>query len=341
MSVLINDKIDNLLESTSRSFYPTLKYLPKKVRGQIGLLYLLARVADTIADSKHGDTDELLRLLRNYNDVAQGKSDKLPDFSSLAEIQDNPHEAELLRNVGDVVEGLEVYPKEDRERMLECLDIIVSGQILDLERFGPANEGGNISALNDNLELDDYTFRVAGCVGVFWTKMSLAHIISIPPEQEKEFFEKGVRFGKALQMINILRDIPEDLRFGRCYIPREELDKHGMKPDELLTPNNIGKFRPLYDEYLDLTNEHLNAAIEYIKMLPETQFRLKASCMLPVLIGQRTVTLLRDGNILDSADRIKVTRDEIKSYARKLLRALIIPGGVRRLLEKNKDSGNK
>ena len=341
MSVLINDKIDNLLESTSRSFYPTLKYLPKKVRGQIGLLYLLARVADTIADSKHGDTDELLRLLRNYNDVAQGKSDKLPDFSSLAEIQDNPHEAELLRNVGDVVEGLEVYPKEDRERMLECLDIIVSGQILDLERFGPANEGGNISALNDNLELDDYTFRVAGCVGVFWTKMSLAHIISIPPEQEKEFFEKGVRFGKALQMINILRDIPEDLRFGRCYIPRQELDKHGMKPDDLLTPNNIEKFRPLYDEYLDLTNEHLDAAIEYIKMLPETQFRLKASCMLPVLIGQRTVTLLRDGNILDSADRIKVTRDEIKSYARKLLRALIIPGGVRRLLEKNKDSGNK
>ena len=341
MSVLINDKIDNLLKSTSRSFYPTLKYLPKKVRGQIGLLYLLARVADTIADSKHGDTEELLRLLHSYNDVTQGKSDKLPDFSSLAEIQDNPHEAELLRNVEYVVEGLVVYPEEDRERMLECLDIIVSGQILDLERFGPANEGGNISALNDNLELDDYTFRVAGCVGVFWTKMSLAHIISIPPEQEKEFFEKGVRFGKALQMINILRDIPEDLRFGRCYIPRQELDKHGMKPDDLLTPNNIGKFRPLYDEYLDLTNEHLDAAIEYIKMLPETQFRLKASCMLPVLIGQRTVTLLRDGNILDSADRIKVTREEIKSYARKLLRALIIPGGVRRLLEKNKDSGNK
>tara|TARA_B100001996_G_scaffold222313_1_gene170942 strand:+ start:1252 stop:2277 length:1026 start_codon:yes stop_codon:yes gene_type:complete len=341
LSVLINDKIDNLLKSTSRSFYPTLKYLPKKVRGQIGLLYLLARVADTIADSKHGDTEELLRLLRNYNDVTQGKSSKLTDFSSLAEIQENPHEAELLRNVEDVVEGLQVYTEEDRERMLECLGIIVSGQILDLERFGPANEGGNISALNDNFELDDYTFRVAGCVGVFWTKMSLAHIISIPPEQEEEFFEKGVRFGKALQMINILRDIPEDLRFGRCYIPLQELEKHGMNPDDLLTPNNIGKFRPLYDEYLDLTNEHLDAAIEYIKMLPETQFRLKASCMLPVLIGQRTVTLLRDGNILDSADRIKVTRDEIKSYARKLLRALIIPGGVRRLLEKNKDSGNK
>ena len=102
---------------------------------------------------------------------------------------------------------------------------------------------------------------------------------------------------------------------------------------------NIDSFRPLYDSYLDLTNEHLAAAVEYIRMLPEKQFRLKASCMLPVLIGQRTVTLLRSGNILNSEERIKVTRNEIKSYARKLLRALFIPGGVRRLLEKNKDTG--
>tara|TARA_B100001769_G_scaffold275225_1_gene276419 strand:- start:2475 stop:3503 length:1029 start_codon:yes stop_codon:yes gene_type:complete len=341
LPVLINAKIDALLEATSRSFYPTLKYLPKKIRGQIGLLYLLARVADTIADSKHGETEELLRLLREYNDVAQGRSSDLPDFSDIADIQENENEAELLRNVQDVVNGLEVYSEADRERMLECLDVIVGGQILDLERFGPANEGESISALADNAEMDDYTYRVAGCVGVFWTKMTLAHIISLSHEKEEEFFMKGIRFGKALQMINILRDIPEDLRFGRCYIPEEALARHDLKPEDLLDAGNIDSFRPLYDEYLEITNDHLDAAVEYIKMLPETQFRLKASCMLPVLIGQRTVTLLREGNILDSKDKIKVTRDEIKSYAKKLLRALIIPGGVKRLLEKNKDTGSK
>ena len=338
MAVLINAKIDALLEATSRSFYPTLKYLPKKIRGQIGLLYLLARVADTIADSKHGDTDVLLDALRAYNDVAQGRSESLPDFSDIAELQTNASEAELLRNVKDVVEGLKVYSHEDQERMLECLDVIVGGQILDLERFGPAKEGGEISALVNDEELDDYTFRVAGCVGVFWTKMSLAHLMSLSPQKEKEFFDKGVRFGKALQMINILRDIPEDLRFGRCYIPSEALARYDLLPKDLLDDGNIEKFRPLYDEYLDLANGHFDAAVEYIRMLPEGQFRLKASCMLPVLIGQRTVTLLRTGNILNSDERIKVTRDEIKVYARKLLRALLIPGGVKRLLEKNKDA---
>lgn len=168
--------------------------------------------------------------------------------------------------------------------------------------------------------------------------MSLSHLVKLKPVKEEEFFAKGIRFGKALQMINILRDIPEDLRFGRCYIPSEALARHDLTVEDLLNKNNIDKFRPLYDEYLDLTNDHLDAAVEYIKMLPETQFRLKASTMLPVLIGQRTVTLLRTGNVLDSSERIKVTRDEINAYAKKLLKAILLPGGVKRLLEKNKDT---
>ena len=337
MSVLIGEEIDKLLETTSRSFYPTLKYLPKKIRGQIGLLYLLARVADTIADSKVGETEELIEALTQYNDVAQGRKQDLPDLTELANIQSNPDEGELLRNVQKVVDALSVYEKDDQVRMLECLDIIVSGQILDLQRFGIAREGGNISSLQSEEELDDYTFRVAGCVGVFWTKMSLAHMMKLSKEKEELFFENGIRFGKALQMINILRDIPEDLRFGRCYIPGHRLEEHGLTPNDLLDSSNIAKFRPLYDRYLDLTSEHLDAAVEYIRMIPDRQLRLKAASMLPVLIGQRTVTLLREGNILDSEEKIKITRNEMKGYFKKLLRALIIPGGVQRLLAKNKN----
>ena len=251
VAVLVNAKIDKLLETTSRSFYPTLKYLPKKIRGQIGLLYLLARLADTIADSKHGETDVLLDLLKKYNDVAQGRSRKLPDFNDLAEIQTNPHEAELLMNAEDVIEGLSEYEEGDRQRILECLEIIVGGQVLDLQRFGPAKEGGNISSLKSNEELDDYAYRVAGCVGTFWSKMSLAHLMTLSPEKEKVFLEKGIQFGKALQMINILRDIPEDLRFGRCYIPSEALAEQGLEPEDILGDSNLETFRPLYDSYLD------------------------------------------------------------------------------------------
>ena len=132
MPVLIDEKIDNLLETTSRSFYPTLKYLPKKTRGQIGLLYLLARVADTIADTKVGETTQLLEHLKVYNDVVQGRGGELPDFSELADLQTNEHEAELLRNVPLVVEGLSVYGQGDQERILECLDVIVGLSLIHI-----------------------------------------------------------------------------------------------------------------------------------------------------------------------------------------------------------------
>ena len=63
--------IDNLLEGTSRSFYLTLKVTPKKIRRQISLMYLLARLADTIADSKVGENKILLELLSEYKNKIQ------------------------------------------------------------------------------------------------------------------------------------------------------------------------------------------------------------------------------------------------------------------------------
>ena len=79
--------IDELLKGTSRSFYLTLKVLPKKVRRQIGLAYLLARLADTIADSKVGENKVLWKLLAEYNHrLLHGECVDMPDFTELAVI---------------------------------------------------------------------------------------------------------------------------------------------------------------------------------------------------------------------------------------------------------------
>ena len=337
MTTLINEEIDTLLKDTSRSFFITLQALPSKIRGQIGLLYLLARIADTIADTKNGDAVQLIQALNSYNQFVQGKSSDLPNFNPIADIQEHQGEEKLLRNVKRVVISLNQFDSKDQERIQQCLDIIVSGQTLDLERFGPANDGGGISHLNNIDELDDYAYRVAGRVGEFWTKMSLAHIFNADGKKEEKLFANGVRFGKALQLINILRDIPEDLRFGRCYIPGHTLAEFGLEPSDLLVTENMEKFRPLYDQYLDLASSHLDAAAEYIEMLPYRQFRLRGACILPVLIGQRTISLLRSNNVLDSENRVKVLRPEINDLIRKTKRSLIIPGGSKRLLKSNRN----
>ena len=318
MSRIFNSELDSILEGTSRSFYLSLKELPNSIRSQVSLLYMLARTSDTIADSEQGDSGELMLALESYNDFSQGKTANLIDLSALADLQRNKSEASLLRNVEKIVSKIGEFSDSDQKEIRRCLGIIIGGQILDLQRF--SSNSGSIIPLDSDQELDDYAYRVAGSVGEFWTRMSLDHIFQLTGEgQEEALFEKGIRFGKALQMINILRDIPADLSLGRCYIPRSSLDEYGMTPSDLIEPTKMDSFRPLYDRYLDLTDEYLASAIQYIEMLPHWKLRLRAACMFPVIIGKRTVSKLREGNALDPSNRLKIDRSEIKEVIKKVV----------------------
>ena len=312
---------DKLLEGTSRSFYLTLKRLPKSVKGQIGLLYLLARISDTIADSGESGGEDLLELLEDYNNRAQGHSNSMPDFSNLSDVQENPAEGLLLRGAHGPIELLEEASVVDQELIRRCLDIIISGQRMDLERFSD-NNGSVIRSLSRYEEMDDYAYRVAGSVGEFWTEICLEHAFEASAELKEELMSSGVRFGKALQLINILRDIPEDLEIGRCYIPIDDLEKIGLSPNDLLHSDSIDVFRPLLDQYIARTEEHLDEAVRYIGLLPHNQYRLRGACMIPVIIGQRTLALLKTQNVLDRNNRVKVSRKEIKEIIRKVIVSL-------------------
>ena len=334
--MLIGTEADQLLENTSRSFFLTLKVLPRSIRKQVGLLYLLARVADTIADSKTGRVEDLLEALESWDKATSQDDVAMSDLSALADLQSDPAEETLLRSVDVPLSALSTISENDRIHIRRCLGIIIGGQTLDLKRFGPANDSQSISSLNSDDELDDYAYRVAGCVGEFWTSMTLAHLVSADGPTSEQMFELGVRFGKALQMINILRDIPEDLRFGRCYIPKTRLDAAGLNPENLTDADHYEKFRTIHHELLDITQGHLNAATRYILMLPSNQRRLRIACMLPVIIGQKTVDMLRANNVLDNKTRIKVPRKEIKRIMRRCVIATLLPGGTRRLLMRNR-----
>lgn len=312
---------DKLLEGTSRSFYLTLKRLPKSVKGQIGLLYLLARISDTIADSGNSGGEDLLELLEDYNNRAQGHSNSMPDFSNLSDVQENPAEGLLLRGAHGPIELLEEASVVDQELIRRCLNIIISGQRMDLERFQD-KDGAGIRSLSRYEEMDDYAYRVAGSVGEFWTEICLEHAFEASVELKEELMSSGVRFGKALQLINILRDIPEDLEIGRCYIPTDDLEKIGLSPNDLLHSDSIDVFRPLLDQYIARTEEHLDEAVRYIGLLPHNQYRLRGACMIPVIIGQRTLALLKIQNVLDRSNRVKVSRKEIKEIIRKVIVSL-------------------
>jgi farnesyl-diphosphate farnesyltransferase len=123
-----------------------------------------------------------------------------------------------------------------------------------------------------------------------------------------------------LQLVNVLRDIPRDLRKGRCYLPRQSLAAAGLSPADLLSPGNHARFRPLYDQWLAQAEAHLAAGWDYTNALPAGQFRVRLACAWPILFGVRTLRLLRHENVLDDARRLKVSRPEVRALiARSIL----------------------
>ena len=72
----------------------------------------------------------------------------------------------------------------------------------------------------------------------------------------------------------------------------------------------------------DRAEEHLDEAVRYIGLLPHNQYRLRGACMIPVIIGKRTLNLLREQNVLDGKNRVKITRKEIKEIMRNVILSL-------------------
>jgi farnesyl-diphosphate farnesyltransferase len=307
------DLLTGLLRDVSRSFYLTLRILPAPIRRQIGLAYLLARATDTIADTEILSLRVRLDMLYKLRARIMGQALPPLDLGKIADQQGTAGERTLLKRIEEALHILEILPESDRELVREVLATITSGQELDLQRFATA-DSRNVVALQADAELDDYTYRVAGCVGEFWTKMCLAHLSAPANLDRARLIENGIRYGKGLQLVNILRDISADLLKGRCYIPRGPLAASAkLRPADLTNTWNMNKFRPLYEEYLNRAELHLAAGWQYTNALPFRWMRVRLACAWPILIGLRTLSHLRHENPLDGARRVKVSRTEVKS----------------------------
>ena len=299
------------LRGVSRAFYLTLRVLPAPLREPVGLAYLLARAADTIADTRLLPPAERLRHLLAFRAQVEGPASTAPLEAiarALTEQQAVEDERLLLQELPEVFALLEALPEDDRKRVRKVVLTLTQGMEFDLKTF-PAETSGQLTALKTPEELDTYTYFVAGCVGEFWTEITASRVPALQGWDEKRMSEIGVRCGKALQYTKVLRDVPRDLRLGRCYLPLDELSRAGVKPEELLDAAAGAKARPVLVARLQCALEHYDSAATYLLAIPRRCLRLRLAVLWPILIGLATLALLaRNPGWLDPQRPSKVTR---------------------------------
>ncbi|HEX3204393.1 MAG TPA: phytoene/squalene synthase family protein [Nitrospiraceae bacterium] len=307
--------LDDILKRVSRSFYLTIKAVPASVRDQIGVAYLFARAADTIADTDVIERSRRLVLLKEFKAQFAGEHVDFPSVQSMQSLlvphQATPGERSLLSHLTECFHVYESFSPADRARLRRLLQTLTNGMEMDLTVF-PGDSSKDVTALATMEDLDRYTYYVAGCVGEFWTAMMCAHLPSLAHWNVAEMAQVGVRFGKGLQLTNIIKDLSRDLKRGRCYVPAPMLTRIGLEPSALLDPGNRHRFRPVLLDLLRMAREHLDQGWLYTMAIPRRELRLRLACMWPILFAGETLRLVSFAPaLLDPSVNVKMSKRRV------------------------------
>jgi farnesyl-diphosphate farnesyltransferase len=306
-----NDAERQVLKGVSRSFYLSLRLLPGAMRGAASLGYLLARASDTLADTAGAPADVRIDCLERFGHAMAGSTVPPRWPLSLVNAIGDPRERRLMDATDTLFSWLGSLPASQAELVREVVGTIIGGQRLDLERFAGADRARPV-ALADDAALEDYAWRVAGCVGEFWTKLgflTMGERFSTAPASR--LLEQGGTFGKGLQLVNILRDVPADLAAGRCYLP-------------VADPFDTGALLESHRRWVERAWEWAGTGMDYADTLPSR--RLRAATVLPALLARETLERLRGATWLDLQTRVKVPRTKVYLA---LMRALAGGFGLR------------
>ncbi len=310
---------EKILRDVSRSFYLSLRLLPADMRPVAGLGYLLARSTDTIADTEGLPGKVRQDHLERLRDCILERGQEAPGPLAV-EIQEDflptvAHEGErrLLEKLGDCLQWLQSMDRPQRNALNTVMEAITEGQLADLERFGDANET-HLAFLQSPDQLMHYADCVAGSVGRFWTQIAHLADPEFATESQRAMAALGERYGRGLQWLNILRDLGEDLRMGRCYLPWEELQAAGWRQDAGWQGNQTAILQ-VAEGWLKRIESALWDGVHYSENIRSR--RLKLASVLPALIGASTLRALHKSQGGYLARRVKVKRRDVQTMVGK------------------------
>ena len=253
-----------------------------RMRGAVALAYLLARVTDTIADVEGVEAEMKVQAL---DALAAREFTKLESLiNGILPLVESAKEQQLLSLTEVLVAKIGALDEVSRHEVEKVCGIILDGQRGDIERF--EIQGG---CIEDQAALLHYCYQVAGCVGEFWTAMGLYSDKRYSALPEEELYRLGRAYGEGLQLVNIIRDAPKDLKQGRVYIPgMTQLDCVAVAP------------------WIKCARENLLQGIEYSDSLAGRFQRL--ATYLPASLGLETIDRINLGGKKAWQNGAKVSR---------------------------------
>lgn len=246
------------------SFYYSFLFLDEAQRQAITALYAYCREVDDIVDEC---TD-----------------------TSVAQIKLNWWREELDK----------LFAQSPRHPVSQALQPAIENFHLPQEHFIEILDGMEMDLHQHHYEdfkaLQLYCHRVAGVVGLL-----SAEIFGYEDRDTRKYAQ---HLGLAFQLTNILRDVGEDLRRGRIYLPQDEMQRHGVSQQDLHQPHISEALKKLLAQQARRARSYYESAFEH---LPEQDRYKQRSGIIMAAIYQRLLDEIERDNFNVLHQRISLT----------------------------------
>ncbi|MRH44441.1 phytoene/squalene synthase family protein [Aquibacillus halophilus] len=256
-----------VLKDTSRTFYIPINLLEPTLKKTVASAYLCMRAIDEIEDHEMIENETKQSLLQDISALLKSKFDDVKYRELLQQYESILPEVTL--RLGD---WITLCPEGIVEKVKESTGIMADGMAEWVKKDW---------CIRSKEELDDYTYYVAGLVGVM-----LSDIWKWYDNTETDR-DLAIAFGRGLQSVNILRNQQEDHERGVSFMP-----------------DNWNR-----DDMFDYATANLSLADEYMKDINNRSIKL--FCKIPLALANKTLKALKNG-------REKISRNEVEEIVEQI-----------------------
>jgi 15-cis-phytoene synthase len=239
--------------ASGSSFYYSFLFLPPEQRRAITALYAFCREVDDVVDE--------------CRDVGVARAKLQWWREELGRAFDGTSQHPVTRALQEPLQRYDL----PAEYFLELID----GMEMDLDQ----------AEYPSFKELALYCYRAAGVVGLL-----SAEIFGY---EDRRTLKYARELGTAFQLTNIVRDVREDAERGRIYIPRDEMDRLGVSPADLLRPQTTDRVRALLALQAARAREHYRRA--YAELPAQDRPRQRSGLIMAAIYEATLEEIARDG----------------------------------------------
>jgi farnesyl-diphosphate farnesyltransferase len=258
-----------VLKETSRTFYIPITFLKADLKYSVASAFLVLRAIDEIEDHESIQNTTKFDLLMQLSELFKRPFTQEEYFDIIAPVKEQLPEVSIR-----LVDWIQACPEGSRSLMMETASEMA---------FGMAKWAKENWQVHTKEDLDDYTYYVAGCVGVYLSKL---WNWSYGQETNEEL---AIGFGRGLQIVNILRN------------QKEDKEERGVS----FVPDDWSR-----DQLFAYADENLAQADAYIETLNEKSTIL--FCRLPLAFAHKSLAAMKKGEKKMSRAEVEQTVKEVQ-----------------------------